>query len=485
MKISFDYDLIIVGGGPSGLTAAVMSSEMGIKTLLIEKDKIGGDCTHYGCVPSKTLIHSGKIARRFLDFSKYGLRIKNFNKRLLEKAEFDFNFAIENVQEKIDKIYYKESPTNLSKKFNFDIELGEAKFQDKNSIEVNGAVLTSKKFIISTGSRAKIPNIEGLKASSFLTNKDIFKKRNFKSITIIGGGFIGCEIGEALNNLGIKVNIVHSRSTLLDKIDEEISTKITTKFLKEGIKLFLNKRFCGIIEKDNRKFIKIVDKDNGEISKIVSDEVLIAIGRTPNTQNMGFENIGIDYDENGIKVNKYLQTNIKNIYACGDVINKENYTHFSNYSAKICVLNAIFKNFFKCQTFSIPKCVYIESDISQVGFTKKELKEKKIKYTKLRKELTDIDKSITTSNTLGFLEIYVDKKGYILGALFFGENTSELIGEISFLIKNKLKITKLSDTVHPYPTISYGLRNLCDEYRAKNLTQGKKKLIKLFFNLFN
>ena len=479
----FDYDLIVIGGGSSGLTASVMASEMGLKTLLVEKYKIGGDCTHFGCVPSKTLIKAGVVARRFLDFEKYGLRLKDEHKKHHKNLCFDIDLVLKKVQDVVSEIYEKEEPKTLLEKFNFDIKIGEAYFLDKNRICINGVNVSSKKFIICSGSRAFVPDIKGLSKFSFMTNKDIFKPKKYKSITIIGGGVIGCEISEALNNLGIRVNLVHSKEFVLNKIDREIGEKITKKFREDKINLFLNKRFIELKEKNKKKVIVLKDKITNKIEEILSDEVLIAIGREPNILSLKLENANVKFNSNGILVNSNLRTNVKNIYACGDCINKNNYTHFANYSAKICILNMIFGNFFKYDNTTIPKSIFVENDISSVGFSKEELDNKKIKYILLKKEIKEIDRAITNSNKMGFLEIYVSKKGYVLGALFFGEGTSELIGEVTLLMKNKIKITKLSDTIHPYPTISYGLRNLCDDFRTKNFSPFKKKLLKILLKL--
>jgi len=468
-KMNNQYDIAVIGAGSAGLTVAIGAAGIGAKVVLVEKEKIGGDCTHYGCVPSKSLIR----------FSK---EIKNAKKHS-KNVEFTLNQILKNVEKTVSEIYSHETPEKIKEK-GIDVLIGDCNFISRNKIKVNKKLLYAKKIVIATGSRARIPEIEGLNSINYLTNKNIFTPRNFKSIVVIGGGPIGCELGQAFFNLGIKTTIIHLNNHILNKENLEASKLLQKTFQKENIELFLNSKTTKIEEKDGSKIIQVEDEQKN-ITKLKSDEVLISTGRLANVEKLDLDKIGIKYDSRGIFINDFCQTNIKNIYAVGDIARGLQFTHFANHQAKIAITNIIFRLPFKYEKRVIPRVTYTQPEIASVGLdfleNSKEVVEGKVLI--LKKYFDEIDRAITDNSKEGFFKIFVDRKGYILGACLVGNNVGELIGEISLAMKNKIKITNLADTIHPYPTYSYGLRNCADQFRSHNFTANKKKWIKKIFNL--
>jgi len=467
-----DYDIIVLGAGSGGLTAAIGGAQIGASVLLVEKEKIGGDCTHFGCVPSKALI---KLSRDIAIIRKH-----NFDYKV------DINEILEKVKAKVDTVYSHESPDKIEK-FGIKVEIGSAKFINKNSIQIGEKIYSAKKIIIATGGRARVPQVEGLDLVKYSTNKEIFIPKNFKSITIIGSGPIGSELGQAFSNLGVDVNLIERGSKIMGREEGEASGLLEDTFKKQGINIIKNHNFIKIEDKFGRKFVHISDKVTGEISLVESDEVLLSVGRVPNVEGLDLEKAEVKFDSRGIFINDKTQTSNKNIFAIGDVARGMQFTHFANHQGKVSLANIIFKLPFKYEKKVIPRVTFTNPEVASVGVYKSDLeKDGKVEgrdFFILRKDYQNIARAITDDNENGFFKIIVDKKGFILGSVLVGAGSGELIGEISLAMKNKIKITKLADTIHPYPTYGYGLRNCADQFRSFGFSENKKKWIKRIFGL--
>lgn len=460
------YDLIVIGAGSAGLTLAIGGAQIGAKVLLVEKDKIGGDCTHSGCVPSKTLINMSREIKI----------LKKHNK----DYEVDLEDVLNKVQDAVNTIYENESPEEI-RKHGIDIKIGQPRFVSKNEIEINEEIFKAKKIAIATGSLPNIPEIKGLGDIKYMTSHRIFNPTKYKSLTIIGGGPLGCELGQAFNNLGIKVTIINSSIGLLDKEDKDASNLLITEFEKAGIKVFSNMEILNV-KKENDKIITFYKSKGAEkVFNVESEQLLIATGRRPNIDELYLDKANVKTDSRGIFVNDKCKSSNNSIYAAGDVTRGWKFTHFANHQAKVALSNIIFGNFFKYEKDVIPRVTYTEPEIASIGITDNE--ELSNDFIVLRKDYEKIDRAITDNNTTGFFKIIVDKKGYIKGACLTGRSSGELIGEIALAMKNNIKITSLADTIHPYPTYSYGLRNCADQFRSLNYTENKKKWVKRIFGL--
>lgn len=477
--VNFDYDLIVIGAGSAGLTAAIGAKQIGAKTLLVEKEKVGGDCTHYGCVPSKALIKIGRVARNLLEFEKYGVDTKT-----IVKEKVDMEKVLERVEETVYSVYRHETPEKLQE-MGLDVEVGDAKFVDKKTIEVNGKRFSSKKFVIATGARARVPDVKGILDVDYLTNKSVFFPKKFKSICIVGGGPIGCELAQAFNNLEVEVTIVEHGERILSREDEEASLLMEHLLRKEGVRILTNQRVLEVRNEGRKKSVTVEDNSRGGQDDVVCDEVLFAVGRVPNVEGLDLEKAGVEFDEKGIKIDASTRTKNKNIFAIGDVAGGFQFTHFSNHQGKIALANLIFGFSKKYEKQVIPRVTFTSPEVASVGeiVLDTDPRVEKGELFVFRKQLTQVDRAITDAKEDGFFKIVCDKKGFIKGAVLVCENSGELISEIALAMKNKIKITSLADTIHPYPTYSYGLRNCCDQFRSKTYTESKKNLVKKIFGL--
>lgn len=472
----YDYDLIVIGAGSGGLTVAIGGAQIGAKTLLIEKEKIGGDCTHYGCVPSKALIKAAECARN----------MKNINEDL--NLKLNYNIDIEKILKKVSKtvdlIYSHENPENI-KKYGVELEFGEAKFIDKKSLSVNGKSFSSKKIVIASGARARVPKVKGLENVKFMTNKEVFIPKKFQSLVVIGAGPIGAELAQAFRAFGIEVSIVEHGKKILGREDDEASQLVEKVFLKEGIKIYKNKKFMEVYEKNGKKVVVLEDGDSGKKNEIECDELLIAIGRVPNVEGLNLQEAGIYFNDRGIKIDSHCRTSNKNIYAIGDVASGWQFTHFANHQGKIALTNLIFKLPVKYEKIVVPRVTFTNPQVASVGevFMDNDDIILNGKIVILKKDYSQVDRAITDRNTDGFFKIFCDKKGFILGAVIVGKAAGELIGEISLAMKNNIKISQLADTIHPYPSYGYGLRNTADQFRSLGFSSGKKKWVKKIFGL--
>ena len=337
-----------------------------------------------------------------------------------------------------------------------------------------------KKCIIATGSRAFVPQNLGLEKINYMTNKEVFNPKNFSSLVILGGGVIGCELAQAFSNLGVSVSVIVRGDKILGKEDLDASKVVLEEMKEMKINFYFNSQIKSLKEKNKIKEIEILNSKNNSISKIKVDEILIATGRTPNIEGLNLEKAGVKFSQKGILVDEKTRTSNKKIFSAGDVAFGELFTHFANHQAKISLTNALFKTSFAFEKKIIPRVTFTTPVVASCGINESEAEKDDLI---LKKNYTKIDKALTDNNTRGFFKIIVSKKGVIKGAILCGKGSDELIGEIALAMKNKISINDFAGTIHPYPTYSYGLRNCCDQFRAKGYTNFKKKIIKKIFGL--
>lgn len=466
-----EYDLVIIGGGSGGLVVASAAAQLKAKVALVEKHRLGGDCLWYGCVPSKSLIHGSRMAYQVQNSGKFGVYSK--------EIEIKFDQVINHVNSVISTIEPHDSPERF-RGLGVEVIFGDGKFIDKNTFEVEGRQLQARNFVISTGSSPKIPDIEGLKEVGFITNEQVFSLTKLpKSIVIMGGGAIACELGQALRRLGSEITIIASRSQLLPKEDSEASQIIENQFQEEGIKIIKSAKAEKVELIEDKKVVFV----RGE--KLISEEILVCIGRTPNIKSLNLEKANVDYNLQGIKVNKKLQTTNKKIYGCGDVIGSYQFTHVAGYEATIVLQNALFFPTKKVDYRVIPYAIFTSPELARVGLTEHQAKDiYGDKIFILKQETKGNDRNQTDGKTKGFAKIITTLKGDILGATVIGESAGELIHEIVLAMRNNLKVSSLT-SIHIYPTLSEinsktGLLFTKQKY-AKNIPL--QNLLNKFFSL--
>ena len=439
-----NYDLAVIGAGSAGLVAATTAHRLGLKTILIEKNKIGGECTHYGCVPSKALINSAKAFHALTKTAELGLP------KIDVADQLDFSKVMQSVDDVVQGIYSHETP-DVFEKMGIDVLVHHsgAQFLDDTTIQVGKETISCEYSIICTGSSPRKLDIPGSENIDFLHNENFWEIREQpSSIVFVGGGVISAELGQALARFGSKVTILDRNTKILKVIDEDAKDIICAIFEKEGVK---------IIEESNPirfEGKRLILEQNGAAISIEAEKVFVAIGRAANVGGMQLENAGIIYSNRGIQTNDYLQTTASNIYACGDVTTPYKFTHTASHQANICVHNILNGNSKTNDLSVLPWAIFTEPEIAHVGLSEKEAREKFGESIQIFKVDATIDRFITDRKTVGFLKVIFDENDLVIGANAIGPHAGEWLQMLTLAIKNKIPAESMADTIFAYPTYS-------------------------------
>lgn len=459
------YDLIVLGGGAGGLTVAAGAAGLGANVALVEKNKyLGGDCLHYGCVPSKAFIasakkvHDAKKSAESLGFSLNG-------KANIEKAMERVRAAIAEIQSEDSEERFKDLGVDLYK--------GKGHFIRENQVQIEDEeIIEGKRFVIASGSRPSIPPIDGIKDVPYLTNETVFDlKETPKRLVVVGGGPIGLELAQSFARFGSEVTVLETTSTIFGREDEDVIS-----VAKESMEKELTYHFDAMVKKVREENgLKVVTYDQqGEELEITADEILMATGRKPNTDNIGLEKIRVNIDKRGhIVVNKFLQTSQPHIYAIGDTNGKFPFTHAAGMEGKLVVRNALFGFKKRVSYDHVPWVTYTDPAVFHLGFTEKEAKEKYGDQTHVFKVNTEkVDRFVTDRDHVGFVKVITDKRGHILGAHAVGTSADDWMQEIIFAKTHGYKIGDISNVIHPYPTHGAILQQSADLYWREKLFGG-------------
>jgi len=472
--MKYDYDVVIIGGGAAGLVVATGTAGLGARTAMIDKNKLGGDCTWYGCIPSKAILKSAQVYSLLKSIKEFGIT-------------GDINVNPDGVMAHVRDVVKKISthhPPEVFEKRGIKVFFGNNKFIDSHTVELDGKRLCAKRFIICTGSHPLVPPIEGVKDVDYLTNENIFDLKVLpKSIVVLGGGPIGVEISQALSRLGVEVSIVEMFDRILFREDREVADVLINTLLKEGVKIYVGKKAVKFSKEGNSIVITVEDKDKKQ-SFIKAEKVLVAVGRAPNVSGLDLEKAGVRYSNKGIEVDNALRTTAKNIYACGDVVGPYQFSHMAEYQAVITVGNALFPFKQKVNYDAVPWCTFTDPELAHVGLTEEEAKAKYKGIKIYKSAYSGNDRAVTDLEESGFAKVICDNKGYILGAHIVGANAGEIIHEYVLTKSTRIKIGKLSSTIHVYPTLAQVVKRSADQYYFNMMSSGWfKNLSKLFVKL--
>jgi pyruvate/2-oxoglutarate dehydrogenase complex dihydrolipoamide dehydrogenase (E3) component len=459
------FDVIIIGGGPAGLVASKLLVAFGKKTAIVEKAKLGGDCTHSGCIPSKTLLKSASAYFNAKNLNKYGLNSNDI--------EIDTSKVLLHVRSVVDKIYAHETP-EIFEKAGVNIIEGNAKFKSANEITVGDKTYFADKFIIATGSAPSLPKIQGIGNIEYLTNENIFLQESIPtSLIVVGTGAIGIEMATAFNRLGSKVTLISRSQGILKQNDEELSEILLNQLKKEGIEFINNASLKKVSQTDEKISLHV----NKQI--ITAQKILFATGRSANV-DLNLESACVEYDKNGIKVDEYLQSTNPNIYAIGDVSSKYKFTHIAEQNAIIAASNIGLPIKKKVNYEHIGWCIYSEPEFAQIGLTQNQAEQtygEKVKVYKM--EYKNSDRGYTDIEKVGIIKVSVLTNGKIVGASILGNRAGELIHQLQFAKTFNISFDKLSKMVYIYPTFSDLIKQPAKKfYIDKLLNNPFLKLIK-------
>ncbi len=439
------YDIIIIGGGPAGLVAAKLARGLGKKVALIERDILGGTCTITGCVPSKTLIHIAKMVHNAKLVQEFGVTCDDKN--------LDIRKVMARVRKTIEVIY-ADATTEKLEQLGIHVIYSDPHFLDPYRIQCGNDVLSAKSFIIATGTRPFIPPIEGLEKAPYFTNENIFTQETFpRSLIIVGGGPVGMEIAGALQQLGTQCTVIERNHSILPREDAEAAELVSQTMSAKGVKIYTSHTAIKVIEESDKTITLVCkDADNKE-QRIAAEGLFFAVGRKPNIEHLALDKAGIDVHHHGVTVSATLQTTMKHIYACGDVIGPYQFSHMAEYQAVIAIRNALLPFKRKVDYTHRTWVTFCDPELAHSGLTEEEAR---VQYgdslTLYRTYYHDYDRPRIDGRTNGFAKFICDKKGYIVGAHIVGTRAGELIGEVQLGATYNLRLSDFYKVLHPYPT---------------------------------
>lgn len=474
---NFDFDIGIIGGGAAGLTVASGTSQLGAKTLLIEKEtELGGDCLHFGCVPSKTLIKSAQVYHQMKHAAHYGLPS-------VEVPPVDFKSVSDRIRSVIAVIQKHDSQERFCG-LGAQVEFGEASFTDEHTVRMGNRSVTAKNWVIATGSSPVAPPIPGLDKTPYLTNREIFyMDRLPESIIILGAGPIGIEMAQALNRLGSQITVVDRADQILTKEDKDMADEAMAVLAAEGVRFHLDASIESVATKGDRKEVTIKDRD-GQSVQLTSDALLVAMGRSANIEGLNLDSIGVETQRTGIIVDPRMRTSQKHIYAAGDVNGGYQFTHAAGYEGSIVISNAIFHLPRKANFTNLPWCTYTDPELASIGMNERFAKQAGIETKVWIEPFESNDRSLAEGQTTGRIKLVLDKSEKPLGVQILGNHAGELIGEWVAALNAKVKLATLAAAIHPYPTIGEISKKVAGSVFAPKIFSKKmQKGLKFFFNL--
>lgn len=440
------YDLIIIGGGPAGYVAAERAGEKGLKVVLIEKKALGGVCLNEGCIPTKTMLYSAKIYENALHGDKYGV--------FADTVRFDYGRVVARKNKVVRKLV--AGIKSKMKTNNVEVITGEANILSRNSdgikISCNGGEYFAKNLLISTGSEAFVPPIPGISESGdiIVTNREILEmKEQPKSLVVIGGGVIGMEFASFYNSIGTKVVVVEMLPEILGANDFEISKMLRDIYSKKGIEFNLNAK---VVKIDGNK---VVYEKDGETHTIEGEKILVSVGRRPVTQGLGLENIGVELDRGGIKVDEKMRTNVPNVFAAGDVTGFSLLAHTASREGEVVVNNLTGRNDIMRYN-AIPGVVYTNPEVAGVGETEESAKAKGLSVQIAKLAMAYSGRFVAENEGgSGICKVIVGEKyGEVLGVHMLGNPSSEMIYGACIAIEQEMTLKEMQEIVFPHPTVS-------------------------------
>jgi pyruvate/2-oxoglutarate dehydrogenase complex dihydrolipoamide dehydrogenase (E3) component len=466
------YNVVVIGAGTAGLVTAAGTAGLGGRVALVERARMGGDCLNTGCVPSKALISSARLIDQIRHSGDWGLEP--------QKPAF----AIDGVFRRMRDLRAKLAVNDSEERFEglgVDVFRGEARFVSPREVRVGDATLLATNFVIATGSRPAVPPIEGLDAVRTYTNETIFDELDGKPdrLAVLGGGPIGCELGQAFARMDVEVTIVQRAARLLPREDPEAADLLRRRLEAEGVSVVTGSDVRRA-EKDGREIRLSIDGPGGAGRSISCDAILIAAGRKPNVEGLNLEAAGVAYGQGGVTADAHLRTSRRHIYAAGDVVDgAPRFTHVADHHARIVVRNILFPWVpARVETRAIPWCTYTSPEIARVGLNEEEAKRKGIACDVFTQPLEAVDRAVLESAEIGFAKVLTARgKDRILGVTLVGEHAGDLLAEFVTAMKNGIGLTGLGSVIYPYPTFAEIARKVADQRQRRRLTPFAKGLL--------
>lgn len=469
----FDYDLVILGGGSAGIVAGNVAGALGVRVALVEKARIGGECLWTGCVPSKALLHVADVARQMKTGRDVGLQN-------VPLSRDDCAGAFDYVRRKVAEVRENDATEQMLRDFGVEIFYGAPEFVSPHLVRTPAGDLRGAAFLVATGSSAATPKIAGLAEAGCRVNETLYDLDHVpSSLVCIGGGWINCEMGQALARLGSRVTIVHQGPRLLEAEDAELTDLLTSVLRSEGIEVLLNTQATAARKGEDEGKLVTVTLPGGQTRDIACEEILVAVGRKANSGSLGLDKAGVVLDEkNNVSVDAAGRTSAPHIFACGDVTGRFQFSHMAEHEAKIVVRNALFPGAQAIPYDVVPWSTFTDPELARVGLTEQQAKEKHgaKNVQVLRHHFRQDDRAIVENQTTGLVKIITTgRNGTVVGAHILGPNAGDMIHEWIIAMRHKLPVRVIADLIHVYPTVSVSNQRAAQKWYADLM---RKPLVK-------
>jgi len=474
---SFDYNLVVIGGGAAGLVSAYIGSAIKARVALVEKNRMGGDCLNTGCVPSKTLLRAAGLVAEARNSKNYGIESM--------EARFSLAGIMDRVREVIKTIEPHDSPERY-RSLGVDVVEGSAEIISPWEVEVDGRRLSARSIILATGAEPLVPPIDGLEEIDYLTSDNLWDLEELpEKLVVLGGGPIGSEMAQAFGRLGSKVTVVEMADRLLPREDPEAGQALAGRLQREGMEIALAHRAVRV--ESGADGNRLVCEHEGEEKTIAFDRILIALGRKARTEGFGLEKLGVELNRNGtIAADGLMRTRFPNVYVCGDAAGPFQFTHVAAHQAWFASVNALLAPFwsFRADYSVIPWATFTDPEIARVGISEDEAREQGVDYEVTRYDLTGLDRAITDGHNEGFVKVLtVPGKDRILGVTIVGAQAGNMIAEFVLAMKHGLGLNKLLGTIHVYPTMMEANKYVAGNWKKDHAPQAALRWVERFHRL--
>ncbi|OLN29356.1 Mercuric ion reductase [Desulfovibrio sp. DV] len=442
-----EYDLLVMGGGAAGLTVVAGAARLGVRVLLVESERaLGGDCLHFGCVPSKTLIETARVRHLAGRAAEYGLPA-------IEPGPVDFALVRRRIQGVIAGIQEHDSPDRF-RRLGAEVHFGQARFVDDHTLELDGRRITADRIVIATGSRAAVPDIPGLASSGYLTNRELFSLEKLPaSLVILGGGAIAAEMGQAFARLGSRVTVVQRSAQLLSREDADLAAVVAAGLAADGVEVCLDSVVESVAGPDAAGLRTVTVIHGGQRRGIAAEAILVAMGRTPNLDALDLDAAGIAYTEKGLVLDDRLRTSVPHVFGAGDVTGGHQFTHAAGYEGGVVVAGAVFRLPRRVDYTFMPRCAFTDPALAAAGLTESGARAAGIAHTVIAEPFAGNDRARAAGETAGLVKLVLGKRGRLLGVGIVGSGAGELLAQWLAARAGKVGLSTLAGTVLPYPTL--------------------------------
>ena len=462
--MSESYDLVAIGGGTGGLVSAAGAAYLGLRSAIVEKTALGGDCLWTGCVPSKALVASAREARAMQVADRFGFPPTT--------PEVDLGRVMEEVRAARGVVAHHDDPERF-RAMGVDVHFGGARFVNPSTVEVEGVGrIESKRFIVATGARPWIPPIPGLAEAGYWTYEDVFDQDELPArLVILGGGPIGIEFAQIFVRLGSMVTVLEMADRILPKEDPDVAAYMAELLSREGVRIRTGTKAESVEATAEGVRIGVPGGDGVE-----ADRILVATGRRPVTDSLDLAAAGVEVEDGAVRVDRTLKTTAKGIWAVGDVTGGLQFTHVAEHMAKGALQNSL-SPFARAISYdAVPWVTYTDPEVAHVGLSEAEADRQGGRT--YRYDFDDLDRAIADRRTAGFVKISADRKGKILGATIVAHGAGELILPLVMALKHGIGLSQIAGTIFPYPTMAEGVKRTANEYMRGRLDRPGGRLLK-------